>query len=77
MKKTKPKITKAELVGMYAFLILTVGHQSVGHQGSSKIFSPLNRLIIAKWSVYALEDIKKRAWKLADTVTDPYQLITK
>lgn len=73
MKKAKPlKITKAEVVGMYAFLIMTAGERS-----SMKVFSPLNRLIIAKWSLYALEDIKKKAWKLADTVTDPYQLITK
>ena len=56
------KVTKAEMVIIYAILIKIMGNKS-----ASVIFKPLNYLIIRNWSMSALEDIKNAAWKIIES----------
>ncbi len=69
MKKKTLKVTKAEVAIIYALLIKIIGAKSL-----TFIFRPLNALIINKWSISALEDIKNTAWKIVNSGKTSYEI---
>jgi hypothetical protein len=52
-------LKKADVVPLYAALLFAT-------MDDIEIIKPLNALIVAKWSVKALEDIKIKAWKIVE-----------